>query len=382
MFNYISASFNPSGNLFGVVVGSLNAKEFFALSFSELLGAFLGAVLVWLTFLPHFNLVPEPPEEEETDPYNGDSLLRQGGGRRPFTTTELNIVSYNNNPEDQYMRHHPGAALHAAATDIGSLLGLARRDLNIKREELQASLRRRSLENRADVEAQLRTVEEQSRTLQEHEMRARAAEEQFAEAARSPQPSAALDTASGGRDPGSVSKVSTVDEDGARGVQPVKTAAQLRYEAELVADRNIKLGIFCTRPAIYSPLNNFFCEFLCSCTLQLMANMIAQRGNQLLQGEREFFSVWFGFALGFLVFLLVLSIGGPTGLAVNPARDLGPRIAHWVLPIPGKGSSEFVAYGWIPVIAPFCGGAAAGGIYRLLQKLNHSNLPAGSVLCS
>jgi glycerol uptake facilitator protein len=62
-----------------------------------------------------------------------------------------------------------------------------------------------------------------------------------------------------------------------------------------------------------------------------------------------------GFFVGFLVLAIGLSLGGPTGYAINPARDLGPRIVHAILPIPGKGDSDW-SYAWIPVVAPIIGG--------------------------
>lgn len=82
---------------------------------------------------------------------------------------------------------------------------------------------------------------------------------------------------------------------------------------------------------------------------------------------------------GMLIFILILGMGGPTGIAANPARDFGPRMAHWVLPIPGKGSSEFY-YGWIPVFAPFAGGCAATGLFLAINKMNHSSVPANVVI--
>jgi glycerol uptake facilitator protein len=66
--------------------------------------------------------------------------------------------------------------------------------------------------------------------------------------------------------------------------------------------------------------------------------------------------------VGLLVVAIGLSLGGPTGYAINPARDLGPRIAHAVLPIAGKGDSDW-AYSWIPVVAPIVGGVVAALAY-------------------
>ena len=69
--------------------------------------------------------------------------------------------------------------------------------------------------------------------------------------------------------------------------------------------------------------------------------------------------------VGVLVLGIGLSLGGPTGYAINPARDLGPRIAHAVLPIPGKGPSDWM-YAWIPVLGPIIGGIAGAGLYALI----------------
>jgi glycerol uptake facilitator protein len=69
--------------------------------------------------------------------------------------------------------------------------------------------------------------------------------------------------------------------------------------------------------------------------------------------------------VGLLVFAIGLSLGGPTGYAINPARDLGPRIAHFLLPIPGKGSSDW-GYAWIPVMGPVIGGLLGAFLFRVL----------------
>jgi glycerol uptake facilitator protein len=85
------------------------------------------------------------------------------------------------------------------------------------------------------------------------------------------------------------------------------------------------------------------------------------------------FLVAAGLIIGFFIFLLVLGLGGPTGIAANPARDFSPRVAHFMLPIPNKGPSEFY-YSWIPFFAPLCGGCAAAGLYAATQLLNQSQV--------
>jgi len=69
--------------------------------------------------------------------------------------------------------------------------------------------------------------------------------------------------------------------------------------------------------------------------------------------------------VGALVWGIGLSLGGPTGYAINPARDLGPRLAHMILPIPGKGSSDF-AYAWVPIVGPIIGGVLGALVYKWL----------------
>jgi len=69
--------------------------------------------------------------------------------------------------------------------------------------------------------------------------------------------------------------------------------------------------------------------------------------------------------VGLLIVAIGMALGGTTGYAINPARDLGPRIAHFILPIPGKGSSDW-GYSWIPVVGPLIGGALGGLTYKAL----------------
>lgn len=111
-------------------------------------------------------------------------------------------------------------------------------------------------------------------------------------------------------------------------------------------DKDLKLAAFCTAPAIRSAGNNMITEIIGSFILMLGALSISPSASSL--GALDALPV------GLLVLGIGLSIGGPTGYAINPARDLGPRIAHFILPIPGKRDSDW-QYSWIPVIAPIIG---------------------------
>ncbi len=109
-----------------------------------------------------------------------------------------------------------------------------------------------------------------------------------------------------------------------------------------------KLGIFSTAPAIRSYGWNVVTEAIG--TFALLAWIIASGKTPSGLGP---------LAVAFVIVGIGLSLGGPTGYAINPARDLGPRVAHAVLPIPGKGGSDW-AYSWVPVVGPILGGVAAG----------------------
>ncbi len=118
------------------------------------------------------------------------------------------------------------------------------------------------------------------------------------------------------------------------------------------------LGIFSTGPEIRHPVQNLMTEIIG--TFVLVIAILTQGLNQEGNGLGP---------LGVLIVALVvasigLSLGGPTGYAINPARDLGPRIVHALLPLPNKGGSDW-GYAWVPIVGPLIGGALAGGLYEL-----------------
>lgn len=130
-----------------------------------------------------------------------------------------------------------------------------------------------------------------------------------------------------------------------------------------------KLAAFATGPAIRSPISNFVCEAIGTFVLVFGVLAIAANAGEMVTGDVDL-SVVFSSGInpllvGFLVWGIGLSLGGPTGYAINPARDLGPRIAHAILPIPGKGSSDW-SYAWIPVAGPIVGGVAGALVFRAL----------------
>jgi glycerol uptake facilitator protein len=120
-------------------------------------------------------------------------------------------------------------------------------------------------------------------------------------------------------------------------------------------DPVLKLGVFSTIPQIRNTVPNFITEVIGTAMLLFGVLAIVTNADGALVP----------LSVGFLVLAIGLSLGGPTGYAINPARDLGPRIAHAVLPIPGKGDSDF-SYGWIPVVAPLVGGIIGAVLWSIL----------------
>jgi glycerol uptake facilitator protein len=125
---------------------------------------------------------------------------------------------------------------------------------------------------------------------------------------------------------------------------------------EITEDKASKLVVFCTAPAIRSYGKNFLTEMLATAVLAFMALSIG--ANKIVDGVGPMISTAMIMAIG-------LSLGGPTGYAINPARDLGPRIAHAILPISGKGKSDW-EYSWVPVAGPIVGALLGALLYTAL----------------
>jgi len=132
-------------------------------------------------------------------------------------------------------------------------------------------------------------------------------------------------------------------------------------------DPAAKLGVFSTGPAIRSHASNLITEIIGTFVLLFGILAIAANAQTLSRPGDVDLSVVFSRGLqpllvGVLVLGIGLSLGGPTGYAINPARDLGPRIAHAILPIPGKGPSDW-DYAWVPVVGPIIGGLLGAALY-------------------
>lgn len=133
-------------------------------------------------------------------------------------------------------------------------------------------------------------------------------------------------------------------------------------------DPGLKLAVFSTGPEIRNTPMNLVTEIIGTFMLVFGIMSIVVGGGAAFGDAAtvDLASAWtsgiWPLIVGFLVWAIGLSLGGPTGYAINPARDLGPRIMHAILPIPGKGTSDW-GYSWIPVVGPLIGGALGGLAY-------------------
>jgi glycerol uptake facilitator protein len=121
-------------------------------------------------------------------------------------------------------------------------------------------------------------------------------------------------------------------------------------------DQGAKLAVFSTAPAVRHTPSNLISEILG--TAILLFGLLSIGANQFTEGLNPLI-------VGFFIVAIGLSLGGTTGYAINPARDLGPRIAHFVLPIAGKGSSDW-KYAWVPVVGPVLGGILGAKFYQAM----------------
>lgn len=135
------------------------------------------------------------------------------------------------------------------------------------------------------------------------------------------------------------------------------------YRAHFAAsdDADGKLACFCTAPNIRSIPQAFFCEVIGTFML-ILPIFLMTSADVKFPGAAESAEIGLGslglLPVALLVFAIGLSLGGTTGYAINPARDLGPRIAHFLLPVPGKRGSDW-GYAWVPVVAPLVGAVLA-----------------------
>jgi glycerol uptake facilitator protein len=134
---------------------------------------------------------------------------------------------------------------------------------------------------------------------------------------------------------------------------------QYKSHFDITEDKDAKLGVFCTGPQIRAPFSNIISETLGAFVLVFAVLHISSPQGGL--GSLDALPV------ALVVFVIGLSLGGTTGYAINPARDLGPRLMHALLPIPGKRDSDW-SYAWIPVLSPILGGLLAVAVHYFVNS--------------
>ena len=129
-------------------------------------------------------------------------------------------------------------------------------------------------------------------------------------------------------------------------------------------DKPTKLGVFATIPAIRNYRRNLVCEVLGTFVLVLVILYLSEGGNTAEVGLGSIGAL----PVALLVVVIGMSLGGTTGYAINPARDMGPRMAHAMLPIKDKGSNDW-EYSWIPIIGPILGAVTAAIVFAVVKSM-------------
>jgi glycerol uptake facilitator-like aquaporin len=351
---------NPAVALSLLIIGKINGVTFAAAVGGEFVGSFTGAILVWLHFLPHFKTVPSQYSK------TGGNALLTGD---TVSQTDLDIASYNVNPAD-------AAARRRGIGDIG----YAFEDLKYYLSDSFADKNASQL-----VEVSVRAGNGEESQQQGHGLHLRRSSggpvvdvQRDSENSSSTPSTSKSFTSNISTSPKAFQQRQPTATDIQNAIEQRQQHLDRLYEAAVEADHNLKLSIFCTRPAIYSPILNLLCEFLSTTALVYGILLITAREELLYGPARSAFSATVGIPIGLFIGLAVLGLGGPTAIAANPARDLAPRFAHFILPIPGKGKSEW-HYSWIPIVGPLLGGCAAAGLYQATQLMNNSVVSANEV---
>lgn len=137
-------------------------------------------------------------------------------------------------------------------------------------------------------------------------------------------------------------------------------------------DKDLKLAVFCTAPAIRNYRRNLVCEILGTFILVLVILYMSEAGN--IPGVKGEMAAEIGLGsigalpVALLVVVIGMSLGGTTGYAINPARDLGPRLAHAAMPIKDKRDADW-NYSWVPIVGPIIGGVTAAIVFAIVKNM-------------
>jgi glycerol uptake facilitator-like aquaporin len=409
------------------VRGDLTFGDFVALSCSEMAGGFFGAVLVYVMYMPHFRTLPElGPESPEdnllrTRDHIDPSALRIASySTKPSASSQgtlaqriaearyyLSNASYDDEPEKvmqllsggTFMLH--GVEVPFPDDEIIGELSSAESSENVDVEagaakpsttpagatDSRPKIKRRHSLQVAEMQRMLRKLEKDLKSNADTEDDSNLSQQRPAISSTTVGPSSSsahnvpfstthLHPPSSNGSSEATKRPRSLNRKASKASILTLSAAKNREsaiaKAATLADQATKLSVFATRPAIYLPIHNFIVETIATAVLILGAMLIDDRFVPLdnTAGVRSGIDATFKpYYIGLYVMVLVLALAGPTGLAANPARDMAPRLAHWLLPIPGKGGSELI-YGVIINIGAMLGGALGAGIYMGIHMIN------------
>jgi glycerol uptake facilitator-like aquaporin len=401
-FGWISAHLNPAMFFFLAIIGKLKYgwKEWIIGSLADILGAFVGACLVALFYAPHFGWsIPLPPDDNALATLvHGPAAISINAGRlasafgeaskKPEDVTlkqELQNL-LKGNKKTEYDESQRQALLEKMEVRhrkrhnmiVGPNVSLHSMDEPLLAFTTKGELTKRHSFNVADLlheQDEKLPIDDNSKILRRsHSVQVAGLLHTHDEEKK--QDATGIKFVADEEEPLPTNEEVTPKSNDYLVSSKQYEGKQAAYNAAIQADAHAKLSIFATRPAIYNRPYNFIQEAISTAILTFGAEMIHLRteaqleqdpGSGTITASQDpmMTALW----ISLFVTLLVLAIGGPTGLAANPARDFGPRLAHAILPIPNKGSSEW-HYGLVvPLLAPFLGGALGAGVFLGVQKL-------------
>ncbi|KAJ8328012.1 hypothetical protein QVD99_006258 [Batrachochytrium dendrobatidis] len=461
MFGYASAHVNPAMTLTLFIINKLSFVDCICLILSQLAGGFMGAVAMFIVYLPHFRTIPEPPASTACgSDTNANVLLRT---RDAIDVDALRVASYNTKSSASasksfsdilkeakyYLTSQSSDSKHVFNLLSLGTLDLAGVEVAFPDDPLKAS-------STTDLE----TPQNQHRPLQrrhsiqvsEMQRRLRRLEASMAPSASSTalartqtifkSDSASVHTAHSSvvspcthsednlaSKPAVIVCSSATPTDSLANVKDARfaqnsarfnailanksssdsnlnptssnshptnkrdrhldfqvlgdlktTHAEALHKAAIRAHQAAKLSAFCNRPAIYLPIHNFTVEVIGTTMLCLGALLLELRFSMAATAiiatntipaetvELVFHNGLAPFFIGVFIQTCIFALGGPTGFTANPARDIGPRFAHWILPVPGKGASEWNFCG-VVTLGTFSGGVVAAVLYMGLSTI-------------
>lgn len=335
-FGHISASLNPASMIAKLVMGHISVGEFFLYSFAECFGAFVGGITAWIFCIGHFNLTVKQPSE----PHWTDTFIKPYQRREGTQATFVSFAGLPNADKVVFRRSSTGGRRSSCGPEEDAAAGGQRR------------MEPRSATTTVDTHDDFVALESQ-------EVSPRRQEE-----SSSTVPAPVVQLTHVTKPPRTYNMTDTDLMEDMHEYYHDMSAQEWAYMAAVIGDQLAKLSAFATRPSVFNWWQNLLTEALGTMFL-VWGAFTGEDIAKVVAGELPviYQRLLFAFYLSLYIVTCIGALGGPTGYAANPARDFGPRLAHYILPIPNKGSSEW-HYAWIPFFGPLIGGLLAAALYQ------------------